>query len=126
MIKDLPQALVSKYSMAIPNEPVVIYSGEYQLVRSPFNYVVTGEIKYNWFPKLGLCFSGKAANNPVQIMLNLDNNEDEKIRIIVNKEEFGQCLLTSCESNGLVAGFFVGNIITGEKNINVENVDFLI
>jgi hypothetical protein len=111
--------------MKKPNESLFIHTGQFELSTSKGVSIVKGDIKYHWFPYPSISFEGEVLNNNGRLL----NNWLDGLGVNL---QFGshvavKCWITSMGDNygrDMVYGIIPGDVVFGDKSINVEELHF--
>ena len=94
MADDIPDIIEPLTVMKEPNEKILVYEGDFRLHNDKVNIFVSGRLYFEWFPSIGVRFTGKTARNEIEI-LELSQNSNS-YELIIDDLVFGECFLCSC------------------------------
>lgn len=105
------------------NSPIEIYEGEYTLIKGDNNYIISGKIKFVWFPTPQLIFEGEFQTSSLNFKgirnhysINFEGKSITNCKITsgtLNRDEF----FTTCRG-------VATNPVIGDKSIAISNARF--
>lgn len=122
---DTPVAIEPLVLISSPNEPVIIYEGEFALQSGELTVACIGNIQFQWMPSKSIVFI-------TQVLFSMElkklYDDHTGVNILVDGNKIGTAVLVSFNSSSLMKtviwGQFRGELVMGDKTINVTSVRF--
>lgn len=113
-------------SMPEPNSEIIIFEGNYTIIRNESEYNVLGKIIFKWIPITGVHFSGEIQNG--KILIEEIKNNAGTTKIILNDLEFGEGLISNYNSSKilLISGIIHSPAVIGDSSIKVDKIKFCV
>lgn len=127
MADDIPDIIEPLTVMKEPNEKILVYEGDFRLHNDKVNIFVSGRLYFEWFPSIGVRFTGKTARNEIEI-LELSQNSNS-YELIIDDLVFGECRIdtASIMNHGdpaAIEGLVQKTAVKGDRSIAVEKIHF--
>lgn len=123
---DLPKIVISSILMIEPNEPILIYSGIFELSRSGKSLKISGSLNLEWFPTKRVRFEGNILECTVELdeLLKLDITYD----VIINGLKVGTSHFTEITlgHDSKCKGELNHNFIIGDRSVAVSKIQFAV
>lgn len=74
----------------LPNEPILIYQGEFILGRKSSEIIVNGVISFEWVPEMRVVFRGKANVSKLSVDPIIFSMQEGEIRVRSRDIDFGR------------------------------------
>ena len=124
--KGYPEHITHPINMAGANEFIPIYEGNFKLIQADIDIEVSGNIWFDWFPKLGAKFKGRVVNDYLQhentILIT------DKFELNINGLKFGDCYINRNHhaENIEVEGSLIGTSVLGDQFVPVNKIKFAV
>lgn len=112
------------------NTNIKIQSGSFIIKNSKIEFKLTGQFYFKWSPTLGTYF--KAESNLISNKLFNLHNSEEKLSLIIDDIEIGNCIITEITENlgnsnkTEIEGRIIEKVVFGDKSIMVNKIKFSI
>lgn len=120
--RTFPDIIDVPVTMGQPNEPIAIHAGAFVLTQNDKTVGMEGTISFEWFPHIGVKFSGKVVSgNPLTW-----DDRTAKVQLAVNTMTIGNAHVTHISHGNEIEleGNLIGPVVWGDKSITVTKVHF--
>lgn len=120
-IKSLPECIEASEVMALPNQDIPIYQGEFQILQESTSIVAIGSITFSWYPEAGTKFETTeilAGDNHI-LMLDISL----PCQIFIDGLLFGKAYIQNIRNTSFIKGV-CNQAVLGDIGIKVSSIRF--
>ncbi len=121
-LRHIPDRIDPSVEVVRPNEPLIIYSGEFELQSAHHRTLVRGQIVFQWLPDIGARFSGVGIDDA----LFKSDDRFETVSIVIDGSTLGRSHLTqiSFGDEWEISGRLIGAVVMGDRSVQVTKAVF--
>ncbi|GGH26781.1 hypothetical protein GCM10007423_12030 [Dyadobacter endophyticus] len=121
---DIPNGFPESLQQYLPNEPVIVYQGQFALEKSKSEILIEGLISFDWLPQPQLVFRGTADKSIHQDLLGF-TLDPQPLRVRTADHCFGKGVVTQFTNNEF-SGRIIDEKTVGDLSAKAERITFVI